>query len=493
MLKRKNILFTGFLLMTGILSLNAQTFTWFQSTEKREWKQTSVKATGKAAQKPVLKADSKEYIITFQRWGTCFNELGWDALNMLTKEQKQEILQNIFAPDGDLKISMGRIPMNANDYARNWYSCDEVPGDFQLKYFNINRDKSSLIPYIKEAKKYNPNMTFWTSPWSPPSWMKINQYYSVRSDARVNKMNPQSDIALFEGNQQKNTKVFPQILAVNDYFIQDSRYLQAYADYFSKFITAYAGEHIPISTVMFQNESWSYTNYPGCAWTPDGIIRFNTEYLAPTLRKQHPDVKVYLGTINTNRYEVIDRVLSDPRMPNTIQGVGFQWEGAQILPRLRTKYPHYKYVQTEGECGWGSFDWKAAEHTFERINHYLGNGCEDYTFWNAILADNGVSGWGWKQNALIRVDSKKRTFIYTPEYYAVKHYSHFISAGTRIIAYKGQSTDKLPLLITKLPNNKYTIMAGNFNSEDKNISIKLNQKYLNLKLPAHSLNTLVMK
>lgn len=127
---------------------------------------------------------------------------------MLTKEQKQEILQNIFAPDGDLKISMGRIPMNANDYARNWYSCDEVPGDFQLKYFNINRDKTSLIPYIKEAQKYNPNMTFWTSPWSPPSWMKINQYYSVRSDAKVNKMNPQSDIALFEGNQQKTRKYF---------------------------------------------------------------------------------------------------------------------------------------------------------------------------------------------------------------------------------------------------------------------------------------------
>lgn len=104
--------------------------------------------------------------------------------------------------------------------------------------------------------------------------------------------------------------------------------------------------------VMFQNESWSYTNYPGCAWTPESIIRFNVEYLAPTLKKRHPEVKVYLGTINTNRYDIIDQVLSDPRMPETIQGVGFQWEGGQILPRLRAKYPQYKYVQTESECGW---------------------------------------------------------------------------------------------------------------------------------------------
>ena len=54
----------------------------------------------------------------------------------------------------------------------------------------------------------------------------------------------------------------------------------------------------------------------------------------------------------------------------------------------------------------GDFDWKAAEHTFNLINHYLGNGCEEYTFWNAILCDEGTSGWGWKQNALIHVDSK---------------------------------------------------------------------------------------
>lgn len=383
--------------------------------------------------------------------------------------------------------------MNANDYARDWYSCDEVPGDFQLKYFNINRDKTSLIPYIKAAQQYCPVMTFWTSPWSPPTWMKINGDYPVRSDAKVNKMNPLSDIALFEGNQTKDPKVFPQTLAVNDYFIQEPRYLQAYAIYFAKFVTAYGEEGIPISTVMFQNESWSYTNYPGCAWTPEGIVRFNTEYLAPTLKRIHPEVQVYLGTINTNRYDIIDRVLSDSRMPQTIKGGGFQWEGGQILPRLRSKYPNYKYVQTEGECGWGSFDWKAAEHTFERINHYLGNGCEDYTFWNAILADNGISGWGWKQNALIRVDSKRHTFVYTPEYYAVKHYSYFIAEGTEIVAWKGQKEDRLPVLIVKLKAKKYAVMAGNFNGNNKDVSIGINGKYLNVTLPAHSLNTFIMK
>lgn len=59
--------------------------------------------------------------------------------------------------------------MNANDYARDWYSCDEVSGDFQLKYFNINRDKLAIIPLSVQRKKYNPGMTFWMSPGHLPA------------------------------------------------------------------------------------------------------------------------------------------------------------------------------------------------------------------------------------------------------------------------------------------------------------------------------------
>ncbi|WP_286439152.1 glycoside hydrolase family 30 beta sandwich domain-containing protein, partial [Bacteroides acidifaciens] len=333
----------------------------------------------------------------------------------------------------------------------------------------------------------------WVSPWSPPTWMKINHYYSVRSDRNQNQMSPLSDVALFEESKEKDTKVFPQQLTVNDYFIQDPRYLQTYANYFCKFIDAYKEQDIPVSMVMFQNESWSYTNYPGCAWTAEGIIRFNTEYLAPTLKKQHPEVKLYLGTINTNRYDVIDQILSDPRMPETIQGIGFQWEGGQILPKLRAKYPQYRYVQTESECGWGAFDWKAAEHTFSLMNHYLGNGCEEYTFWNAILSDGGFSGWGWKQNSLIHVDSQTCNATYTPEYYAVKHYSHYVTPGSRILAYKPAKEKKTPVMVVMTPQKKQVVIVGNFNEETKEITLKLGSRYLNVSLPAHSLHTFIEK
>ena len=43
----------------------------------------------------------------------------------------------------------------------------------------------------------------------------------------------------------------------------------------------------------------------------------------------------------------------------------------------------------------------------------FGNGCEEYTFWNPILADEGVSPWGWKQNALIRWIPNQAKAIFT--------------------------------------------------------------------------------
>lgn len=480
-------------LFIGILACNAQSYEWISSTEGNIWEQTNIDLQKKSILIPTIEIKGNENITNFKSWGTCFNERGWDALNMLPRKQQETILSQLFSPEGDLRFTIGRFSMNANDYARDWYSCDEISGDFELKYFNIDRDKTTLIPYIKAAQAYNPDMTFWISPWSPPSWMKINHYYSVVSNPEFNELNPKLDFLLFEDSSKVYENLFPGKLAVNDYFIQDPRYLKTYANYFCRFISAYQQEGIPIKMVMFQNEPWSYTPYPGCPWTPEGIIRFNTEYLAPALKEQHPNVDLYLGTINTNHYELIDQILSDIRMPETIKGLGFQWEGGQILPRLRAKYPNYKYVQTESECGWGSFDWSAAEQTFSLMNHYLGNGCEEYTFWNAILSDDGVSGWGWKQNALIRVDSKARTVTYSPEYYAAKHFCHYLTSGSKILAYKQNNDDKLPILIASDVQGKYVIMAGNFNEESKNITIKLGGRYLGVTLQPHSLNTFKQK
>lgn len=490
-------------LLCAATGLNAQTLTWVSSTEGNVWKESKVKLQSTSRHAPVLQVDGTESGTLFKNWGTTFNELCWDALGVLARAEQDEILANLFSPTGDLRITRGRISMGANDYARSWYSCDEVEGDFELRYFNIDRDKQAIIPFVRAAQKYNPDLTFWISPWCPPSWMKINGDYPVLSSP-FNHLSEKQNYLLYgtmggqvDENEMKLTGardgVFPRQLATTDFMIQDPRYLQAYANYFCRFIDAYKEQGIPIDMVMYQNEAYSYTPYPGCAWTAAGTIRFNKEYLAPTLKRLHPEVKLYLGTFNTNRLDHVETILADAELRSSICGMGFQWEGREILPSIRAQHPEWEYVCSESECGWGSFDWKAGEHTFELINHYLGNGCCEYNFWNCILTDNGESPWGWKQNALIRVDSKKRTFTYTPEYYAVKHYCQVVVPGAHVVGYRPEKESKMPVLVVKSPQGKYAVIAGNFGEESQALCVQLGSKYLNIVLQPHSFHTFSMK
>jgi len=435
----------------------------------------------------------------FKAWGTCFNELDLDAIRLLTKDEQEKIMHDIFAPDGDLRFTRGRLTMNANDYSRAWYSCDTVAGDFALKYFNIEHDKENVIQLIKMAQKWQPAMTFWVSPWSPPAWMKINQDYCVASSP-YNTQPKEKDYLLFDdgGVPDPNEMqflgerkgLFPKKLASQNYFIQDPRYLQAYANMFCRFIDLYAEENIPIDMVMYQNEAYSYTPYPGCAWTAEGTIKFNKEYLAPTLKEKHPAVKLYVGTFNTNRQDYVQRIVNG--LQGCVEGIGFQWEGRENLDYMREHHPDLHMVSSESECGNGQMDWRAGEHTFYLLHEYIGRGCDEYYNWNFILCDQGRSAWGWKQNALVQVRSVNRTYRYTPEYYAYKHFSHFVEPGSTLLAFY-PIKDGLQAIVFQRPDSKRVVICGNTNNEARELSIPVGNRYLTATLAAHSFNTFVEK
>ena len=483
--------------------MSAQTFTQYTTTEEAPWQQKGkTSLTAKAKAQPIV--NSQLSIVNskpFRAWGTCFNELDLDAIRLLTPEEQDKIMHDIFAPDGDLRFTRGRLSMNANDYSRAWYSCDTVAGDFALKYFNIEHDKENVIRLIKMAQRWQPEMTFWVSPWSPPSWMKINQDYCVASSP-FNTQPKEKDYLLFDDggvpdpdemqfNDGQRGHLFPRKLASQNYFIQDQRYLQAYANMFCKFIDLYAAEDIPIDMVMYQNEAYSYTPYPGCAWTAEGTIKFNKEYLAPALKEKHPEVKLYVGTFNTNRQDYVQRIVNG--LQGCVEGLGFQWEGRENLDFMREKHPDLHMVSSESECGNGQMDWRAGEHTFYLLHEYIGRGCDEYYNWNFILCDQGRSAWGWKQNALVQVRSANRTYRYTPEYYAYKHFSHFVEPGSTLLAFCPMK-EGLQAIVFRRPDNRRVVICGNAGNEAKSISIEMAKgKYLNATLAAHSFNTFVEK
>ena len=104
-------------LLSGSLALQAQSVTKYTTTEKTTWQKSKATLASKANGTLVATISGDEAGTTFRAWGTTFNELDWDAFNLLSRDDQDEVMRNIFAPDGDLHFTRGRLTMNANDYS----------------------------------------------------------------------------------------------------------------------------------------------------------------------------------------------------------------------------------------------------------------------------------------------------------------------------------------------------------------------------------------
>ena len=139
------------------------------SAPDAQWVEKQAQALDGAAQLSL----TGEKFQTVRGFGGCFNELSAIALQKLDDAQRKQVMDALFDADAGCNFKVCRVPIGASDYAAEWYSCDEVDGDYALEHFSIERDKLYLLPYIKDAMQRQPGLTLFASPWSPPTWMKF--------------------------------------------------------------------------------------------------------------------------------------------------------------------------------------------------------------------------------------------------------------------------------------------------------------------------------
>lgn len=449
---------------------------WVSSRKGEVWRDLSGSLTMlDESQSDVRVATETEYQV-IDGFGACFNELGWDALALLNADDRQQVFQDFFGSSDTSQRSMGfthcRMPVAANDFARDWYSYNETPNDFAMDNFSIERDQSSLIPYIKEAQKHQPDLMIWASPWSPPSWMKTNGHYAQN---------------VYSNSEQSNGLAADKTVNEGqDGFIQEEKYFKAYALYFRKFIEAYRSQGIDISMVMPQNEFNSNQVFPSCVWTPEGLARF-----IPHLYEQvgQLGVELFFGTMERPDTQLFERAYADPNVKSVIKGVGFQWAGRDAVKFLHYTHPELKLFQTEQECGDGKNDWRLARYAWDLMRDYMESGVNVYEYWNMALVKGQASSWGWKQNSLISVDPQTKSYQFTPDYYMLKHVCHFVKPGAQRVDAKSWTGYDNALAFVN-PDGEQVIIIQNDLPETLPIRIGIAGNVLMAKLPANSLNTL---
>lgn len=391
---------------------------------------------------------------TWDGFGGAFNELGWSYLT--TPAMQQEALELLFGEDG-IHFAWGRIPMGSSDYAMDRYTLNETANDTTMANFSIERDKEKLIPYIKAAQAINPDLRFWASPWTPPTWMKASPYQT-----------PGNPVNAFDGGSMKS----------------DQATLSAFAQYFVKFIAAYADQGIKVEYVAPQNEPNYSQNYPSCIWSPATFTTFVGQYLGPALAAANPTAQIMLGTMSNNGgnadVAVANAALADATAKAYFKVMGVQWgmSDANQVNNLKSKGPGIPIWLSEHKCGGqpgadvptAPNDFNYAKDSWNYIRDAMKNGLTAYNSWNMVL-DKGGRGIDntrpWAQNALLVADGGQ--IIKTPAYYVFRHFSQFVAPGAKrvdaaggdAIAFENPDGSLVAVMYNSgAANNAYVVQIG---------------------------------
>ena len=411
---------------------------------------------------------------TWEGFGGAFNEKGWNYLQMLSQADRDKAMQLLFGTDG-CRFAVGRIPMGASDYAMDRFTYDEVPSgstDNTMTSFSITRDSQYILPYVKAALAVKPDIRLWSSPWTPPTWMKTGPFQAGASGSPFD-----------GGNMTDSDSV-----------------LKANAQYFVKFVQAYAEQGITIEAVAPQNEPSYGENYPSCLWTPALFTKFVGQYLGPAFDTAAVSAKIMLGTMSKNSSGdelIVSAVMADAAAKKYIKLLGYQWTmKANVAAAKAYNLPIW---QTEHQCGnypWASGyvstaapnDQAYGVESWGLIRDWIKAGATAYSAWNMVLDTVGQSidaTTNWKQNALLTINTSSKTLILTPTYYVFRHFSQFVDPGAKVVATSGGDA-----LAFKNPSGSIVTVMYNSGSATT-YTLSVGGKLLQFSMPANGWATVV--
>ncbi len=415
-----------------------------------------------AAGHAVVTLDPDQTYQTIVGFGGAFTEAAAYTLSRMRPELRDEVLKAYFDPKEGNGYTVCRTHINSCDFSLTNYAYNETPGDYELKQFDISRDKRWLIPLIKDAQAIaDQPIRLVASPWSPPAWMKTN------------------------GQMNHGGKLKPECRA-------------AWALYFAKYIEAYAAEGIDIWGVTVQNEPAATQVWDSCLYTAEEERDFVRDHLGPMLAERgHEDVKIIIWDHNKDIiYERAEPALSDPEAAKYIWGVGFHWytgDHFDQLARVHDAFPQTNLLFTEGcqEGGLHLTDWAVGERYGHDILGDLNHWTVGWIDWNMVLDQRG--GPNHVDNlcdAPIIADTVRQKLYYENSYYYLGHFSRSIRPGAVRIG-SASSDENLEATAFRNTDGRIAVVVLNRTDDAIDYQLQAGNESATLQSPAHSIMTLL--
>ena len=390
-------------------------------------------------------------------FGGAFTDASCYLLNLMEAAPRTALIEELYGPKG-LRMSVGRTCVGSSDYSTKAYSFDDSPEpDLELKHFTIEHDRRWILPTLREARQVNPDLFLFSSPWSPPGWMKSNR-------------------SMLGGSMRNH-------------------YFAPYAQCFVRFLQDYAAAGVKIQAVTVQNEVDTDQDgrMPAALWGQEYEIAFVSDHLGPALEHAGLDTKIWILDHNYNLWGRAVDELSDSGVYKRVDGVA--WHGYAGTPdamkRVQQMFPAKHAYWTEGGPDISSrtyaTDWAQWSRIFAQI---LRNRARCIVCWNLLLDEKGQPNIGpFSCGGLVTLNSKTEQLTRSGQYWAFAHYSKVIDRGARILASWGDVPD-VDHVAAVNPDGTSVLVLTNTGLE-QNVQCTLGSGGLNLALPPDSITTLV--
>jgi len=408
---------------------------------------------------PTIMIDPGRRFQTIEGFGGAFTDAAADVFAALPAASQEAFLKASFDPVQGNGYTLCRTTIHSCDYAADMYTYDDVAGDTALAHFSIEHDRKNRLPFIKRAQATaGGKLRLYASPWSPPGWMKTN------------------------GEMLHGGRLKPE-------------YRQTWADYFVKYVQAYAAEGVPIWGLTVQNEALATQVWESCLFTANEERDFVRDYLGPTLHKSGlADLKLMIWDHNRGLiYQRAQATYSDPAASKYVWGTAFHWyvgDHHDNVRQLHDAYPEKGLLYTEGGIR-GS--WEAASRLVRNVILDLNNWTVGWTMWNLLVDSEGGPrhAGGLMGGSSVNADLKTGQLVFNPPHYVFGHFSRFIRPGARRIACTVSSDDFLATAFRN-PDGKIAVVLTNLSDHEQIFQLWVEGRALRTSSPAKGILTIII-
>jgi len=388
-------------------------------------------------------------------FGAAFTDAACYTMNRLEPAEREKLLHELFHPAA-MGLNVCRTCIGSSDYSTEMFSYDEGEPDPEMQRFSVAHDQAYVLPILREARKQNPDLFLFSSPWSPPGWMKAGG-------------------SMLGGSMRQ-------------------KYFAPYAQYFVKFLKAYEADGVPVQAVTVQNEVDTDQDgrMPACAWPQEYEMGFVKNHLGPAFEKNGITAKIWILDHNYNLWGRAVAELDDPAVHKYCNAAAFH--GYVGTPDQMTKF-HEAYPQAQIYWTEGGPDYTAPDYATDWVNwaqtftQVLRNWAQSITGWNLALDEKGRPNIGpFSCGGMVTIHSQTRGITQSGQYWAFSHFSRSIRRGAKRFESTG-NVEGLEHVAFENPDGQKVLILSNKGPATK-ITLRMAQSVADVALAGDSVTTL---